>query len=96
MWGPVVLARSSLLEPKSSLDTPIDFDGLAVKPVSKPEMNGKIWMEFIATTKTGKTITLCDYSSTGREYERPKDPTAWEEMIKNRVDSDQRVWLKTK
>lgn len=96
MWGPVVLARSSLLEGSSNLDTPIDIDGIKVEPIEDAHNTRQIWMEFKATTKSGETIKLCDYASTGREYERPTDPTAWEEMIKNRVNTDQRVWLKTK
>jgi len=88
IWGPVVLARSSHLESKSSLDTAFAFDGLQIAPISKPEQNDKIWMHFTATNKLGDTVELCDYASTGREYEIPKDPAAWEAMIKNRVETE--------
>ena len=96
MWGPVVLARSSILEGFKNLDSPVDMNGIKITPVENSENTGKIWMQFNAITKSGEIIKLCDYSSTGREYTKPTDPAAWEEMIKNRVSSDQRVWLKTK
>ena len=44
----------------------------------------------------GKPITLCDYASTGKEYEKPQDPTDWEGMIKNKVETVSKVWLKAK
>lgn len=96
MWGPVVLARSSILEGKESLDQPMALGNeVNLTMVQGNQQNEKVQMEFSVRDNNGKTFKLCDYASTGREYEKPSDPKAWEEMIKNRVDTDQRVWLKT-
>ena len=97
MWGPVVLARSSLLEDRNNLDEPLALGkNVRLELLPESERNPKVWLQFEGKTKDGKSYKLCDYASTGREYEKPKDPSAWEEMIKNRVGTDQRVWLKTK
>lgn len=94
MWGPVVLARSSLLEPKENLDKTVSIENLKLIPVSGSDKTNNTWMEFTATAISGKTFKLCDYSSTGKVYEKPSNSTEWIAMIKNRVSSDQRVWLK--
>ena len=97
MRGPVVLARSSLLEEEDHLEQPYTIDSsLTITPVPEAKRTGETWMEFEAVTTDGDSFLLSDYASTGREYEKPTDPTAWEEMLKNEVDTDLRVWLKTK
>ncbi|WP_339917805.1 beta-L-arabinofuranosidase domain-containing protein [Yeosuana marina] len=96
MWGPVVLARSSILEGKESLDTPLFFtNDVQLSLLPNDKKSDKVWLEFSGKTEDGKSFKVCDYASTGREYEKPTDPTAWQEMIKNRVTTDQRVWLQT-
>ncbi|MDC6390417.1 glycoside hydrolase family 127 protein [Maribacter sp. PR1] len=96
MWGPVVLARSSILEGFESLDNPMAINNdIKLSQLPDDKKNSKVWLEFKLDADDGKSYLLCDYASTGKEYEKPTDPTAWQEMIKNRVNTDQRVWLKT-
>jgi hypothetical protein len=94
MRGPVVLARSELLE-DNEIHEPVELkvlkdDRIQLKRTPAPE---GVWMAFEAATVNGDTIHLCDYASTGKDYEKPDDPYAQRQMMTNRTDSDLRVWL---
>ena len=97
MRGPLVLARCSWLEPVETMDQPVALDaGFSVTPVSDAQKSPHVWLEFEGKTSDGQTITLCDYVSTGKEYDKPQDPTDWEGMIKNQVKTVSKVWMKAK
>ena len=96
MRGPLVLARCSLLEPIEVMVKPVTLDAsMVLTPLSNSEKTANVWLEFEGKTSDGKIIKLCDYASTGKEYDKPQDPTAWEAMIKNEVETTSIVWLKT-
>ena len=92
--GPVVLARSALLEDgdiHEPLGLEIPEDGvLELEPVAAPE---GIWMAFEIPMADGRTIRVCDYASTGKDYDKPTDPHATKQMLDNRTAPDLRVWL---
>jgi hypothetical protein len=92
--GPMILARSTLLD-KKNIHDPLKFqvlkDGFFNLIPSIP-MEG-IWMSFEMETQPGNRIKLCDYASTGKDYKKPEDPAAVEEMLNNRTKNELRVWL---
>lgn len=95
MRGPVVLARSSLLETKEEIHEPVRLRASeegTVELKSMPAPPG-VWMAFEATLTDGKKIRLCDYASTGKDYTKPADPKAKKMMRDNRTGSGLRVWL---
>ncbi len=90
MRGPVVLARTSMLE-EAGLEKPLDFtEPLILSRVDKQPAH--IWMQYQLTQPGDKFIPLIDYSSTGRIYEKPQDPNAIKEMLANRVPATPKVW----
>jgi len=96
--GPVVLARSSRLEgERSGLHSRVALDaasGRAPRLEPAPPSTG-VRAEFRLTTDDGRCVPLCDYSSTGRDFQKPGDPHAFQEMVNNRVPWDVRVYLPT-
>ena len=91
--GPVVLARSTMIGRR--IDFPVmpkvSENGVAeLKRINAP---GNIWMMFEAPTVDGDVIRLCDYASTGKDYQKPQNPYAHSKMANNRTEHDIRVWL---
>ncbi len=96
MRGPLVLARCSLLESAEAMEQPVALGPeLTLTPIDNSDKTPGVWLEFTGKTADGKTLKLCDYASTGKEYDKPQDPTDWEGMIKNEVKTTSKVWLKT-
>ncbi len=94
MRGPVVLARSTQID-SGDLHAPAtpraDADG-SVDLVPAPEPAG-VNALFEVPTADGHSVLMCDYASTGKDFQKPRDPHAWKEMIDNRTKFDLRVWL---
>ena len=90
MRGPVVLARTSMLE-DTGLNVLIDLsEPLTIFPEDgHPD---HIWMQYRLMQPDGRVVPLIDYSSTGRIYKKPQDPNAIKEMLVNRVPTTQKVW----
>ncbi|MEM1137938.1 MAG: beta-L-arabinofuranosidase domain-containing protein [Bacteroidota bacterium] len=96
MRGPIVLARSSMLE-GDAIDEPIKLTDRSInlKSIPKAEHLEEAWLAFELVLEGGKVVKLCDYASTGKNFDKPNDPYALKAMMNNRVSTDQRVWLKT-
>ncbi len=95
--GPIVLARSDLIEPEPrNIHAPValelsgDHHRVELTPATPPP---GARLAFDLSLENGKNLRLLDYASTGKDFQKPSPAMPWPDMVENRTAHALRVWL---